>query len=90
VLGGRRRGRALEVALLREEAETPEPSAVAAAFLDALRELGVGGDAVIAIDDVQRLDPDSAHALAFAALGSPGWAPRAAPRSRPPGRRRAR
>jgi hypothetical protein len=51
----------LEVALLRE---APEPSAVAAAFLEVLRGLE---PVLIAIDDVQWLDPDSAHALAFAA-----------------------
>ncbi len=51
--------RALEVALLREEADAPEPSAVAAAFLVALPALA---PVLIAVDDVQWLDPDSAHA----------------------------
>jgi hypothetical protein len=60
--------RALDVALMREEAEAPEPSAVAAELLLALRGLG---DVLIAVDDVQWLDPDSAHALAFAARREP-------------------
>ena len=60
--------RALEVTLLRAEADAPEPSAVAAAFLVALHALD---PVLVAVDDVQWLDPDSAHALAFAARRAP-------------------
>ncbi len=58
--------RALEVALLREEpvGAGPEPRAIAAGFLSALRTLA---PLVVAIDDVQWLDAPSADALLFAA-----------------------
>src|SRR3954471_6113157 len=58
--------RALEVALLREEPHgaPPEPRAIAAGFLSALRTLT---PLMVAIDDVQWLDAPSADAVAFAA-----------------------
>lgn len=57
--------RALEIALLLREAggRTPEPHAVGAATLSALRVLA---PLVVAIDDIQWLDRASAEALAFA------------------------
>jgi DNA-binding CsgD family transcriptional regulator len=61
--------RALEVALLRAEAESrpPEPRAISLGFLSALRALAAGGQILVAIDDVPWLDPPSADALTFAA-----------------------
>ena len=62
------RRRALEVALLREEA-TDEPVAsrtVAVAVRDALELLSERRSTLVAVDDVQWLDPASSHALAFA------------------------
>ena len=58
-----------EVALLRAEpgGAPPEPHAIALGFLNALRALARGGPLLVAIDDVQWLDPPSADALAFAA-----------------------
>ena len=60
---------ALEVALLRAEptAGAPEPHAIALGFLNGLRALAVREPLLIAIDDVQWLDPPSADALAFVA-----------------------
>lgn len=60
--------RALEVALLRAEPTgvPPEPRAIAAGFLNALRGLAARGPLLVAVDDVQWLDPPSADALAFA------------------------
>ncbi|HWM10069.1 MAG TPA: AAA family ATPase [Solirubrobacteraceae bacterium] len=57
---------ALEVALLRAEATGPaaEPHAIGLAVRNVLRELA---PVVVAIDDVQWLDPPSGEALAFAA-----------------------
>ncbi len=57
---------ALEVALLREEPDgaPPEPRAIPAGFLSALRALA---PVLVAVDDVQWLDAPSADALAFAA-----------------------
>ena len=62
------RRRALEVALLREEA-TDDPVAsrtVAVAVRDALELLSERRSTLVAVDDVQWLDPASSHALAFA------------------------
>ena len=62
------RRRALEVALLVEEA-TGDPvdrRALAVAVRGALEVLSEGGPLVIAVDDVQWLDPSSSDALTFA------------------------
>ncbi|HEY4018996.1 MAG TPA: AAA family ATPase [Pseudonocardiaceae bacterium] len=61
-------GTALEVALLRRTPTDAEPArrAVSFAALSALRLLAKRGPLVIAIDDVQWLDPASAEVLAFA------------------------
>jgi DNA-binding CsgD family transcriptional regulator len=65
---------ALEVALMLTPppAEVPDARAIATGFLGALRELAEQGPVVVAVDDVQWLDPPSAAALAFAVrrLGS--------------------
>ena len=60
--------KALRVALLREEPEgpNPDPRAVAVACLNTLRSISGDGHVVIAIDDIQWLDPASAQAMAFA------------------------
>jgi DNA-binding CsgD family transcriptional regulator len=61
------RRRALEVALLVEEAgDVADPRALAVAVWSALAVLADEGPVVLAIDDVQWLDPSSASALAFA------------------------
>ena len=59
---------ALEVALLRAEptGAPPPPRAIALSLLNALRTLAGGERLVVAIDDVQSLDPPSADASAFA------------------------
>lgn len=61
--------RALEVALLIEEphAEPTDERAVAVGVLGALRSLAESDRLLIAVDDVQWLDPASAGALRFAA-----------------------
>jgi DNA-binding CsgD family transcriptional regulator len=61
--------RALEIALLRAEPTelAPEPQAIAVGFLNALRALAARQPLLLAIDDVQWLDPPSADALTFAA-----------------------
>ncbi len=61
--------RALQVALLRAEPSgaAAEPHAVAVGFLNALRTLAAKGQLLVAVDDVQWLDPPSADALTFAA-----------------------
>jgi DNA-binding CsgD family transcriptional regulator len=61
--------RALEVALARAEptGAPPEPLAIAAGFLNALRLLAAGERLLIAIDDAQWLDASSAAALVFTA-----------------------
>ena len=60
--------RALEVALLLEEAEgsPPDHRAVAFAFLSAVRALSREGPVLVAIDDVQWLDRPSALTVEFA------------------------
>jgi DNA-binding CsgD family transcriptional regulator len=59
---------ALAVALLRAEAaRPPERRLVGTALLSLLRELAKDGEVVIAIDDVQWLDPPSAGGIEFAA-----------------------
>jgi DNA-binding CsgD family transcriptional regulator len=62
------RRRALEVALLIVEPsdEPPDPHAVALAFVDVLRTLAESGPVLVAIDDLQWLDPSSAGLLEFA------------------------
>ena len=60
--------RALAVALLIEDAAAPlPPRALAVSFLAALRELASCGPLVIAVDDVQWLDPTTLDLLSFAA-----------------------
>jgi len=60
---------ALEVALLRAEpfGAPPEQRAIALGFLNSLRSLSEHGAVLVAIDDVQWLDPASAEVLVFAA-----------------------
>lgn len=60
--------RALRVALLRDEPEGPLPDhhAVSVALLNVLRMLAEDGPVLLAVDDVQWLDPASSIALAFA------------------------
>jgi AAA ATPase domain len=60
--------RALEVALLRSDpaGQPPGPFAVAAGLLGVLRGLAAHAPLLVAIDDLQWLDPASAAALAFA------------------------
>src|SRR5262249_32662341 len=62
------RRRALEVALLREEAgdDAVDPRAVGIATQSALLALAEGRPLLVAIDDVQWLDASTADALAFA------------------------
>jgi len=62
------RRRALEVALLLEEAsgDPVDPRAVALGVRGALQLLSEGEPLLVAVDDVQWLDPASASALAFA------------------------
>ena len=62
------RRRALEVALLVEEAsdDSVDHRALAVAVRDALESLSEQAPVVLAVDDVQWLDPASASALAFA------------------------
>ena len=67
--------RALEVALLRAEAPLAPPGerAVALGFLNVVRGLAERTPVLVAIDDVQWLDPASAAALAFAARRLGDW-----------------
>jgi DNA-binding NarL/FixJ family response regulator len=60
--------RALGIALLLDEPEgvPPDERAVAAAFLASLRLLAEEAPLVVAVDDLQWLDPASANVLAFA------------------------
>jgi DNA-binding CsgD family transcriptional regulator len=61
--------RALGVALRRQDPaeETPDHFAIAAGFLSALRALAQQELVLVAVDDVQWLDPSSADSLSFAA-----------------------
>jgi DNA-binding CsgD family transcriptional regulator len=60
---------ALEAAILRAEPTESPPAegAIAVGFLGVLRTLGAREPLLVAVDDVQWLDPASADALAFAA-----------------------
>ena len=60
---------ALEVALLRAAPTGPPPEAqaIAVGFLGALRALAAAAPLLVAIDDLQWLDPPSAAALSYAA-----------------------
>lgn len=60
--------RALAVALLREEPgpRPPQPAAAAVAFAGALRVLAGRGPTLVAVDDVQWVDPESATLLRYA------------------------
>jgi DNA-binding CsgD family transcriptional regulator len=62
------RRRALEVALLLEEptGRGPDPRAIGLALLDGMRTLAAAGPVVVAVDDLQWLDPASAGVLQFA------------------------
>lgn len=62
------RRRALEVALLRVEpgAQPPDAHAIGLALLDVLRVLGERAPLVVALDDLQWLDPSSAAVLQIA------------------------
>lgn len=62
------RRRALEVALLLAEpgAEAPNPRAIGLALLDVLRALAERGPVLVALDDLQWLDPSSAGVLQIA------------------------
>ncbi len=61
--------RALSLALVLEEDQgpAPDPHAVGVAVLNALRALGEQQPVLVAVDDVQWLDPASAGALTYAA-----------------------
>lgn len=60
--------RALRVALLRDEPDGPIPDhrAVSMGLLNVIRMLGQDGPVLLAVDDIQWLDPASSVALAFA------------------------
>jgi DNA-binding CsgD family transcriptional regulator len=59
--------RALSVVLLREEPPTPlDPAAISVAFLGVLTRLADDGDVVVAVDDVQWVDPSSSVVLRYA------------------------
>jgi DNA-binding CsgD family transcriptional regulator len=60
--------RALGIALVRAEADGPPPDqhAVSMAALGVLRSLAVSAPLILAIDDIQWIDPSSARVLGFA------------------------
>ena len=65
--------RALAAALLRAEADEPfQPRTIATAFVGVLATMAEAAVVLVAVDDVQWLDPASAGALAFAARRLPG------------------
>jgi DNA-binding CsgD family transcriptional regulator len=59
------RRRALEVALLLEKpgGEPPDPHAIALGFLDILRRIADSGPVLIAVDDLQWVDPSSLRVI---------------------------
>jgi len=64
--------RALAAAFLRAEPDgTADPRTTATAFVGILAALAADGPALVAVDDVQRLDAASERALAFAARRLP-------------------
>jgi DNA-binding CsgD family transcriptional regulator len=64
--------RALAAALLRTESdELVQPRTIATAFVGALASIADAGVVLVAVDDVQWLDPASAEALAFASRRLP-------------------
>ena len=65
--------RALAAALLRAESDEPfQPRTIATAFVGMLASLAEAAVVLVAVDDVQWLDPASAGALSFAARRLPG------------------
>ena len=60
--------RAIDQVLLRTESDTPatDQRAVAAAFLSVIKRLADDSPVLLAIDDLQWLDPSSVHVLSFA------------------------
>lgn len=65
--------RALAAALLRADADEPfQPRTIATAFVGVLAAMAEAAAVVVAVDDVQWLDPASAGALSFAARRLPG------------------
>ena len=64
--------RALAAALLRAESDEPaQPRTIATAFVGVLAAFAEAGAVLVAVDDVQWLDPASAGALSFAARRLP-------------------
>jgi DNA-binding CsgD family transcriptional regulator len=66
--------RALEVALLRSSEGKADPRTIATGLLSVIEALAAESGVLIAVDDVQWLDPPSARALAFAARRLPSRA----------------
>ena len=64
---GHRRALSRALALDDEDGPAPDPRAVGVALLNGLRALAEEGPLVLAIDDMQWLDPASSSALAYAA-----------------------
>jgi predicted ATPase len=58
---------AVDRVLLREQDAVTDPRAVAAAFLSVADRLTDHGPVLLAVDDLQWIDPSSAHVIAFAA-----------------------
>jgi DNA-binding CsgD family transcriptional regulator len=61
---------AIAVALLREEAQSPPPAdqrAIAVGMLSVLRQLSASGPVLVAVDDLQWLDPPTSSVLEFVA-----------------------
>ena len=64
--------RAIDIALLREDAQSHEPDArtIGTGLVSIVRGLAATGPVVIAVDDLQWLDPPTARVLEFAFGGS--------------------